>query len=117
MIKFDLQKYNELITQITNEQFINICSNLYINSENTFENYIKEVEQIINNNNSIDITEQIQLKKELYTKNKNIKDDELRKRNFKDLRNIQKKLDNKIDCLITLNVIQQNINKEVVNAK
>ena len=115
MIKFDLQKYNELTTQITNEQFINICSNLYINNENTFENYIKEVEQIINN--SIDITEQIQLKKELYIKNRNIKDDELRKRNFKDLRNIQKKLENKIDCSLTLNVIKQNIHKEVLNAK
>jgi len=115
MIKFNLQKYNEIITQITNKQFISICTNLYIKNENTFENSTKEVKQIINN--SIDITEQIQLKKELYTKNKNIKDDELRKRNFKDLRNIQKKLENKIDCSLTLNVIKQNIHKEVLNAK
>ena len=116
MIKqFDKKIYDKYVKQLTNTQFVNITVNLYINNKNTFKNFCIEADKVLNKTIKPikQFDEQLKLKKSLYSEAKNIEDDVIRKKIFADLRDIQKKLDNKIDCVESLNAIQKNIKKEI----
>ena len=123
MIKFCLSKYNELVAQLTQQQFISITVNLYLQNKNTFKNFVVEANKIISDKkiikpikqNDNNLEQQIQLRKELYVKAKNIKNDEIRKKIYKELRQIQQQLNNNINCFNSLNEIKQTISKEVQN--
>jgi hypothetical protein len=113
--QFDEKIYYKYVRELSISQFIEITNILYAENRNNFTNFCVEAEKMTNKTIKPikQFDEQFKFKKSLYTEAKIIKNEVIRKKIFADLRQIQKKLDDGIDCFIILRSVHEKIKKEI----